>query len=116
MPISLADAVFWLAVAACALAQAAILRSVLALRPGAAAADPQRGAHSPYADAPALPASTRLASRPVEILWAVLPAVGLALLLLLTWRALHPASGSAPGGLAPLAAAAPAAAAPASGA
>jgi heme/copper-type cytochrome/quinol oxidase subunit 2 len=35
-------------------------------------------------------------SRAVETFWAVLPAVGLALLLALTWRALHPAVDPAP--------------------
>ena len=62
----LADAIFWVAVAACLVAQAAILRSVALTRAGSAA------------------------RRAAELLWAVAPAVALALVLAATWRTLHP--------------------------
>jgi len=73
MPALLSDAIFWVAVACCAAAQLLILRSVFAAR-GAGPA----GALSPV-------------RRPLEIVWALLPAVGLALVLAMTWRAMHPA-------------------------
>ena len=64
MSFSFADGLFWLSVACCALAQFFIIRSVSAARRAArpsATLPKQRGA--------------------VEVLWAVLPAVGLAVLL-----------------------------------
>ena len=73
MPSALSDAIFWVAVACCAVAELFILRSAFAAHP------------APGADG-ALPR----VRRPVEVLWAVLPAVGLALVLAATWRALHP--------------------------
>ena len=69
----LADAIFWLAVASCAVAQFAILRSTVAARAGDAASPARRPA-------------TRLE----EIVWAVAPALALAALLFFTWRAVHP--------------------------
>jgi hypothetical protein len=66
------DAIFWVAVACCAVAQAAIVRAVL--RPlGAAAAG-------------AVPRPRRVA----EVIWVLLPALGLALALVATWRRMHP--------------------------
>jgi len=62
MRISWAMGVFWAAVAACAVAQVAIVRSVVA--------SPRR--------------------RASEIAWAVLPAVALVALLFVTWRRLRP--------------------------
>jgi hypothetical protein len=62
----LADAIFWVAVAACLVAQAAILRSVAATRTGSAG------------------------HRATELAWAIAPAVALALVLAATWRTLHP--------------------------
>jgi heme/copper-type cytochrome/quinol oxidase subunit 2 len=79
MSFSFADGLFWLSVACCALAQFFILRSVGATRRASApdATLPrQRGA--------------------VEMLWAVLPAVGLAVLLVFTWRAVRSAGNDAP--------------------
>jgi heme/copper-type cytochrome/quinol oxidase subunit 2 len=52
-------------------AQAAIIRSALCAR-----AQRPDGSASP--------------SRPIEVAWTVLPAIMLALVLVLTWRALHP--------------------------
>lgn len=68
---SLADATFWLAVVLCAIAQFFILRSALVVR--------------------AAPADRLVpgARRPVELLWALLPAVALAVVLFFTWRAMH---------------------------
>ena len=75
---SLADAAFWLAVVLCAVAQLMILRSALVARP---------------APVDRLVPSAR---RPVEVLWAVVPAIVLAVVLVLTWRAMHPAADSHP--------------------
>jgi heme/copper-type cytochrome/quinol oxidase subunit 2 len=72
MHVSLADAGFWLAVACCVVAQAAIVRSALARR-------------SPIAGGAAMPPLRR----PVEVAWTLVPAVILALVLVLTWRAIH---------------------------
>jgi hypothetical protein len=83
MPPVLADAVFWIAVVACVVAQAAILRSVLAAKA------PERASFPGLAGGP-LPV-VRASPRAVEIFWAVLPAVALVALLAFTWRALHPA-------------------------
>lgn len=70
--ISFSDTIFWLAATCCALAQAAIIRSALRAR-----AQRPDGSEAP--------------SKPIEVAWTVVPAVVLALVLVLTWRALHPA-------------------------
>lgn len=62
MRFSLVDAVFWVAVASCVVAQVAIVRSVVT--------SPRR--------------------RPIELAWAILPAFALGALLVFTWRRLHP--------------------------
>jgi len=72
MTFSFADGLFWLSVACCALAQFFILRSV-------------GGTH----DAPATAASLPRPRGSLEMLWAVLPAIGLAVLLVFTWRAVR---------------------------
>lgn len=81
---SVFDAIFWIAVASCALAQVAIVRSVLRMR----------GAAADTGSSPMLPRS-----RPaIEIAWVVVPALALALVLALTWRTMHaPSIVSAPG-------------------
>jgi heme/copper-type cytochrome/quinol oxidase subunit 2 len=72
MSLSLSNAVFWIAAVACVVAQLGILR--------ATRAQPTSGATSrPH----------RTASRAEEVAWAVIPAVALALVLVLTWRAVH---------------------------
>ena len=86
MPLPLADAIFWVAAVCCAIAQWFILRGALAAHPAAGA-----------------PMSA--ARRGLEVVWAVLPAVALALVLAATYRALHPARSVAP---APTGAASPA--------
>jgi heme/copper-type cytochrome/quinol oxidase subunit 2 len=79
MSSTFANGLFWLSVACCALAQFFILRSVGASR------------HSSGAT-PGLPRHRGV----LEIVWAVLPAVGLAVLLLFTWRAVRVTSTSRP--------------------
>ncbi len=71
---NVADAIFWIAVVACAIAQGAILRSVLVARQ------------------PELPAGARVAParRSVELVWALVPALLLVGTLVLTWRTLRP--------------------------
>ena len=67
---SVADVIFWAAVALCAVAQLALLHSFFL------------GAARPRRDA-------AVGFRATETLWAVLPAVILVLLLASTWRAMH---------------------------
>ena len=79
MPISFADAIFWVGVVSCAVAQIAILRSVLRTR--RARDTGAGGGHE--------------VPRPrfaVEVAWAVVPAIALAMLLVATWRTMHPTS------------------------
>lgn len=68
---SLAETIFWIAAVLCLAAQTAILRA--AFRPPAS----ETAATVPHS------------SRRVEILWAVIPAIALALLLAATWREIH---------------------------
>jgi heme/copper-type cytochrome/quinol oxidase subunit 2 len=64
----LAETIFWIAALACAVAEIAILRSLIAQR---------RAQHSNL-----VPAGSPV----TELIWGVVPAIGLALLLLFTWR------------------------------
>lgn len=64
--------IFWAAAAGCALSQAAIVRSALRAR----AQRPDGSASPP---------------RAIEVAWTVVPALALLLVLVVTWRALHPA-------------------------
>lgn len=73
MPFRLVDAIFWIGVACCAIAQLAILRSVIVSANGAA-------------DSAAPPSPAR---RAMEIAWAVLPGIALAFTLVYTWRAMR---------------------------
>jgi heme/copper-type cytochrome/quinol oxidase subunit 2 len=73
MPFRLVDAVFWIAVACCTIAQLAIIRSAIV--------SPARAADS------ATPASP--SRRAIEIAWAVLPGIALAFTLFYTWRAMR---------------------------
>ncbi|HTE44750.1 MAG TPA: hypothetical protein VK636_05855 [Gemmatimonadaceae bacterium] len=77
MSLPLADAIFWVAVACCSIAQLAIIRSVVI---------------SPARVAGSEPTST--IRRVGEITWAVLPGIALALVFLFTWRAMHTVSAS----------------------
>jgi heme/copper-type cytochrome/quinol oxidase subunit 2 len=72
------EAIFWIAVLSCVVAEIAILRAVFRVRgtvPGPAA--------------PGVGSSLPRVRRGVEILWALLPALALALVLVLTWRAMR---------------------------
>ena len=71
MPHSLASALFWISVVCCAVAQFFIVRSI-------------RGSQHMAEPAPNLPRSSSV----VELLWAVIPGIGLAVLLWFTWRAI----------------------------
>lgn len=83
MRILLAYGLFWTSVACCLVAQFFIIRSIL-------------GTHLPAAGGPpGVPAGAGEA-RPLprrrgglELLWAVVPAVGLAVLLYFTWQAVE---------------------------
>ena len=83
MRLSFADGLFWTSVACCAFAQFCILRSVGGRR---------------HVTGP----SSTTVPRPrgvTEMLWAIVPAIALAVLLLFTWRAMHPTTepANAPG-------------------
>jgi heme/copper-type cytochrome/quinol oxidase subunit 2 len=80
MRLSFADGLFWTSVACCVIAQLFIIRSV-------------RGAR--YLPEPSASMPRRRGG--LEMLWAVLPAVGLAVLLLFTWRAMQRPSMPTPG-------------------
>jgi heme/copper-type cytochrome/quinol oxidase subunit 2 len=71
------DTIFWAAAACCALSQAAIVWSALRAR----AQRPDGSASPP---------------RAIEVAWTIVPAVGLALVLFVTWRVLHAAPLVAP--------------------
>jgi heme/copper-type cytochrome/quinol oxidase subunit 2 len=77
MRLSFADGLFWSSVACCALAQFFILRSV---REGGRR-------HAPQPAGPSVPQPRGT----LEMLWAVVPAVALAVLLMATWREMHEA-------------------------
>ncbi|HEX2779590.1 MAG TPA: hypothetical protein VHM30_08835 [Gemmatimonadaceae bacterium] len=78
-------ALFWLSVAIAAVAELAIVAAtVRASRP-----------HE-VADVPAIAqgetGSLPSPRRGLELVWAILPAIALAVLFVLTWRAMHPAA------------------------
>ncbi len=75
---ALLDALFWVAVVCCAVAQLFIMRAVFRVLPPRA----------PSPDAPAVPMPHRLQ----EIGWAILPAFLLAAAFIGAWRAMHPTS------------------------
>jgi hypothetical protein len=77
------ESLFWIAAAACAVAQVAILRAVLggetqAMHGSVAAGEPDRSAPG------------RGTRRLSEAAWALLPGIALAFVLIWTWRAVHP--------------------------
>jgi heme/copper-type cytochrome/quinol oxidase subunit 2 len=73
LPPAVASAIFWIAAACCVVAQVALIHSAIrAPMPG-----------SPES------ASMRMPSRASEIAWTIVPAIGLAVLLVFTWRATH---------------------------
>jgi heme/copper-type cytochrome/quinol oxidase subunit 2 len=66
-----AAGLFWTSVACCAVAQIYIIRSVRSVREQAPSATVPRSRES------------------VELMWAILPAVALAVVLFFTWRAIE---------------------------
>lgn len=68
MNLSLAEAIFWIAALACVAAQIALLRSSFKMKKDS--------------KSELVPASPR----PVELAWAILPALALSVLLFATWR------------------------------
>jgi heme/copper-type cytochrome/quinol oxidase subunit 2 len=68
MNLALADGIFWLAAVTCVIAEIAVLRSTYAAR------KVQKSALVPAAN------------RTGEVAWAVIPAVALAVLLVVTWQ------------------------------
>ena len=74
MTFRIADALFWVAVAFCLVAQVAIVRSIVI--------------SSPTSVSPS--GSESRTSRATELFWAVLPGLALAAVLVFTWRAMHP--------------------------
>ncbi|HEY2164992.1 MAG TPA: hypothetical protein VGH04_13425 [Gemmatimonadaceae bacterium] len=73
MVIRFVDGIFWIAVACCAVAQTAIVRSSLV-----------SPAQAPSADEPA-----SLTRRALEVCWALVPGIALAILFVATWHAMH---------------------------
>ena len=73
---SFANSVFWVAVICCVVAQAALLRSVFTVR---------QLERPPSAVGPLSPVRQGM-----EVVWAVMPALLLAVVLWLTWREMHP--------------------------
>ena len=71
MPYPIATLLFWIAVACCLVAQLLIVRSVIAAR-----------------TLPAVRPDLPRANGGLEVMWAIVPAVALAALLFLTWRAI----------------------------
>jgi len=82
MVIRLGDAIFWIAVACCVVAQVAIVRSSL-VSPAQAPAPGSTSA-----------AGISTARRALEVFWAAVPGIALALLFAATWRATHAATAS----------------------
>jgi len=82
MHLRVADAIFWVAVACCVVAQLAILRSAFV-----SPATPATPGPSDSADGRAPASAGRRAG---EIAWAILPGVALIVLFFYTWRAIHP--------------------------
>jgi heme/copper-type cytochrome/quinol oxidase subunit 2 len=87
MHLRFADAIFWIAVACCAVAQLAIIRSAFV-----SPATPARSGVSNSTDSHAPASFVRRAS---EITWAILPGIALVVLFFYTWNAIHPDTATA---------------------
>jgi heme/copper-type cytochrome/quinol oxidase subunit 2 len=85
MSTRLSDAIFWIAVAACAIAQIFILRAVFRVTPAGVAAG-SATASSPDGENVSVPTPHRL----TEIVWVVLPVLLLALAFVGAWGVMHP--------------------------
>lgn len=92
----LADAIFWIAVAACAVAQIFILRAVFRVTP-AGVAPGSSASSTPDGESVSVPKPHRL----TEIVWVVLPVVLLVLAFVLAWRTMHPVAPALPDWLPP---------------
>jgi heme/copper-type cytochrome/quinol oxidase subunit 2 len=78
---SFTESLFWCAVAACAIAQVAIVRSVV---------DSRRRNNDQQDEPRAFAMGLRTMSRTAgEVVWALIPAVALAFVLLWTWHTMH---------------------------
>ena len=73
MSLHLADLIFWIASACCVVAQVALVHSAIRA--------PMSGSAESTAAMP---------RRSGEIAWTIVPAIALLLLLVATWRAMHP--------------------------
>jgi heme/copper-type cytochrome/quinol oxidase subunit 2 len=80
MRVLLTTAIFWLAAFSSAAAQVMILRSAIVSTPRAASAD----------------RAWPVFRRALEIAWAGIPGIALAVLFVFTWRAMHAAAPVAP--------------------
>ncbi len=85
MSTQLSDAIFWIAVAACAIAQIFILRAVFRVTP-AGVATGSATTSTPDGEQVSVPSPHRL----TEIVWVVLPVTLLVLSFVLAWRVMHP--------------------------
>ena len=83
MPLVLLDAIFWVAVACCAVAQIFIVRAVLrVVRPPSA--------HTADAASSPVPLSMPVPRQSLEIVWAVLPAGLVVVAFVAAWGKMHP--------------------------
>lgn len=96
MSTRLSDAIFWIAVAACAVAQIFILRAVFRVTPAGIAAG-SSASSTPDGESVSVPKPHRL----TEIVWVVLPVVLLVLAFVGAWRVMHPAPPTLPDWLPP---------------
>lgn len=84
LPQNIYDAVFWIAVASCAVAQIFILRAVFRVTPGNTGTSSTSSA--PEGESVSVPTPHRL----TEIVWVILPVVLLTLAFVGAWRVMHP--------------------------
>jgi hypothetical protein len=77
------ESLFWIGAAACAVAQAAILRAVVG------GGDAQPAHRQLGANGPDRPFPGRATHRVTEAAWALVPGVALAFVLVWTWRTVH---------------------------
>ena len=80
LPAPVNSALFWSLAGCCAIAQLALIRSAIRA--------PMQGSTES--------ASMRMPRRASEIAWTIVPAIGLAVLLVFTWRETHRAAATDP--------------------
>jgi len=85
MSTSLTDAIFWVAVVLCAVAQIFILRAVFRVTPAGVQAG-SANTSTPEGEQASVPSPHRV----TEIVWVVLPVVLLAAAFVFAWRTMHP--------------------------